>query len=502
MPVSPLPHPTISPGLESSAWAEWLAAIPARGQIETTWVSLTLPLPHIDPLPALAALLAHCHKPHPWHFYLEHPSTQHVIFGVEALHDCQAQAPERFEQIRLFSQHTLADLTPIAPDCPLSEWISPLPSLTQPTPTRIFCTFSFFDQPHNLSQDQHITTSGTTSGFPGSWAVLPRWQLSQTDQETTLTLTSQRPDNDQAWQGVLAELWTVWQTLQTPLAISSPPKLHLTLPNLDAQAEAFQTQVQQALQEIATGTLEKLVLACAIDIQANQDLQGLATLNHLRQTYPSCYSFSISNGHGQSFIGASPERLVSLAAGQIQVDALAGSAPRSQQPEIDQHLGLELQHSQKDLHEHQVIVDFLHQALGEFTDQIIIPPRPTLLRLANIQHLQTLIQAWVRAEVHILEIVARLHPTPAVAGHPQHQACQHLLHQENWSRGLYAAPLGWVNAAGEGEFIVGIRSALLSGPEARVYGGAGIVAGSEPEREWEEILLKLKTLLTALAGPN
>ncbi|AFY61164.1 isochorismate synthase MenF [Synechococcus sp. PCC 6312] len=496
MPVSPLPYTTISPGLGDPEVAEWLAAIPERSQIDTTWVSLTLPLPELDTLVALSALLTYCHSPHPWHFYLEHPHTHQVILGVEVLHDFQAQAPDRFDQIRLFSQQTLADLTPMTPDWPLNQGLDPLlPGLTG---TRIFCTFSFFDQAHH-SGLKHPTT---TPGFPVAWAVLPRWQLAQTDQGTTLTLTSERPRNDQAWQGLIKELWMAWQTLQTPLSVPLPPKLSLTLPNLDAQAQAFQTQVQQALQKIATGTLEKLVLACAIDIRANQDLQGLPTVHHLRQTYPSCYSFSISNGQGQTFIGASPERLVSLAAGHIRVDALAGSAPRDQQAEVDQRLGLELQQSQKDLREHQVIVDFLRQALGEFTSQIMIPTQPTLLRLANIQHLQTLIQAWVGAEVHILDIVTRLHPTPAVAGHPQHQACQHLVNQEDWERGLYAAPLGWINATGEGEFIVGIRSALLSGKEARVYGGAGIVAGSEPEREWEEILLKLKTLLTALTGSS
>ncbi|MDS3861099.1 isochorismate synthase [Thermosynechococcaceae cyanobacterium BACA0444] len=496
MPVSPLPHTTISPGLDNPAVAEWLAAIPERSQMETTWVSLTLPLPELDTLAALSALLSHCHSSQPWHFYLEHPHTHQVILGVEVLHDFQAQAPDRFEQIRLFSQQTLAELTQITPAWPLSEELAP--RLPDPTGTRIFCTFSFFDQ----ANDSGLEPPTTTPGFPIAWAVLPRWQLAQTDQGTALTLTSKRPRHDQAWQGLIKELWMVWQTLQTPLSLPLPPKLSLTLPNLDAQAQAFQTQVQQALQEIATGTLEKLVLACAIDIRANQDLQGLPTVHHLRQTYPSCYSFSISNGQGQTFIGASPERLVSLAAGHIRVDALAGSAPRDQQADVDQRLGLELQQSQKDLREHQVIVDFLRQALGEFTSQIMIPTQPTLLQLANIQHLQTLIQAWVGTEVHILDIVARLHPTPAVAGHPQRQACQHLVNQEDWERGLYAAPLGWINATGEGEFIVGIRSALLSGKEARVYGGAGIVAGSEPEREWEEILLKLKTLLTALAGSN
>ncbi len=495
MPVSPLSATPYIAAPEHGWVRQWLADLPMQVKSGAAWLSLSLPLPHLDLLAALTALSPFCQNPQPWHFYLEHPSTSQAVLGLDPLHQFQAQGESRFSQIKAFCQTTLADIAIYEPDGAVlapNLWTETAPGLGQPC---IFCSFSFFEQGMAISP----APSREQSGFPVAWAVLPRWQLRQSQNTTTLTLTSHRPTTDQAWQELTAELLGAWYELQQPLTLITGEPLALNLPNVAPQAATFQTQINHALEEIATGTLEKLVLACAVDIEVARDFQPLVTVDHLRRTYPSCYSFSLSNGLGQTFIGASPERLVTLKAGQLVVDALAGSAPRHEQPELDQHLGQGLSQSRKDLREHQVIVDFLSQALTEFSEEIAYPQQPTLYRLANIQHLQTLIQAWVNANVHILDVVARLHPTPAVAGYPQAQACQLLAAQETWERSLYAAPLGWVNQAGEGEFIVGIRSALLSQNLARVYGGAGIVAGSEPEREWDEILLKLKTLLTTLA---
>jgi menaquinone-specific isochorismate synthase len=120
------------------------------------------------------------------------------------------------------------------------------------------------------------------------------------------------------------------------------------------------------------------------------------------------------------------------------------------------------------------------------------------LQLSNIQHLQTPIHASVPAHVHLLDVVAELHPTPAVAGVPREIACDIIRRHERFERSLYAAPIGWVDHQGNGEFAVGIRSALINGQEARLYAGAGIVAGSDPDRELAEIQLKLQALLNAL----
>ncbi|HEY9640677.1 MAG TPA: isochorismate synthase, partial [Coleofasciculaceae cyanobacterium] len=211
-----------------------------------------------------------------------------------------------------------------------------------------------------------------------------------------------------------------------------------------------------------------------------------------------CYVFSAGNGKGQSMIGASPERLLSVQNQRLITDALAGSAPRGQTAAEDQQLAQQLLNSDKEQREHRLVVDFITQQLAAVGLVPHYAAVPTLLQLSNIQHLHTPIHAAFSAEQHPLEILAKLHPTPAVAGMPRAIACQQIRQYEQFERSLYAAPLGWVDAQGNAEFIVGIRSALLKGNQARLYAGAGIVAGSDPARELAEVRLKLQALLQAL----
>jgi menaquinone-specific isochorismate synthase len=208
--------------------------------------------------------------------------------------------------------------------------------------------------------------------------------------------------------------------------------------------------------------------------------------------------FSVGNGRGQSFIGASPERILSIHNHQLVTDALAGSSPRGRSSLEDEALAQRLISCDKERHEHQVVVDFIKQRLVDLGLQPTFTRHPSILPLSNIQHLHTPIHADVPSSIHPLEILASLHPTPAVAGMPRAIACQQIRQYENFERSLYAAPLGWVDGQGNAEFVVGIRSALLDGNCARLYAGAGIVKGSDPDREVAEIKLKFQTLLQAL----
>lgn len=238
-------------------------------------------------------------------------------------------------------------------------------------------------------------------------------------------------------------------------------------------------------------------MAQTLDVLSGKDFNLYDSLNNLRQIHPNCYVFSTSNGKGQNFIGASPERLISIRDRQLIIDALAGSAPRGKTTIEDADLANLLLNSDKEKREHKVVIDFITQhlqALGIEAD--ILAPR--LRQLSNIQHLWTPIEAKIPNNVHPLEIVAQLHPTPAVAGVSRDLACAEIQRYEDFERGLYAAPLGWVDYQGNSEFIVGIRSALIDGDRARLYAGAGIVAGSDPDRELAEIQLKLQALLKAL----
>jgi menaquinone-specific isochorismate synthase len=218
----------------------------------------------------------------------------------------------------------------------------------------------------------------------------------------------------------------------------------------------------------------------------------------LRQRHADCHIFSTANGNGQVFLGASPERLLRIRDRTLYTEAIAGSAPRGTTAAEDEQLGQTLSSSLKELHEHQLVVNFISQQLTQLGLEPQRSPFPRLLKLLNIQHLHTPIHANLTPELNALEVLALLHPTPAVAGVPQAPACALIQQQESFQRSLYAAPLGWINHRGDSEFIVGIRSALLDGSVSRLYAGAGIVRGSHPDQEMSEIELKLQTLLTAL----
>jgi menaquinone-specific isochorismate synthase len=252
------------------------------------------------------------------------------------------------------------------------------------------------------------------------------------------------------------------------------------------------------LQSIQADQFDKLVLAHAIDVTAQIPFQWGRSLHNLRQLHPDCAVFSIGNGKGQSFIGASPERLLSIQNHRLTTDALAGSAPRGRTMTEDTELAHRLYSSTKERREHQLVVDFITQRLIHFGVSPQFTVNPGFLKLSNIQHLHTPIQAILPPTLKPLEVLAELHPTPAVAGLPRNAACEQIRYYEPFDRSLYAAPLGWVDAQGNAEFIVGIRSALIDGDRARLYAGAGIVAGSDPDRELAEIKLKLQALLRAL----
>lgn len=189
--------------------------------------------------------------------------------------------------------------------------------------------------------------------------------------------------------------------------------------------------------------------------------------------------------------------MINVRDGQLITDALAGSAPRGKTEIEDDSFAKKLLNSEKEKREHQAVSEFLIQRLSELG---LKPQRSPLklLKLSNIQHLWTPIYSRLPSHIHPLEIVAKLHPTPAVAGVPTEIACQQIRQYETFDRDLYAAPIGWVDYRGNSEFIVGIRSALIEGNRARLYAGAGIVAGSDPDREMTEIKLKFQALLKAL----
>lgn len=261
--------------------------------------------------------------------------------------------------------------------------------------------------------------------------------------------------------------------------------------------QSFLDKVNRGLQAIERGELLKIVIAHALEIELKRPCNIIKSLENLRKNHPDCYIFAVGNNQEEYFIGASPERLLSIQDRQLVTDALAGSAPRGRNEYNDSYLGENLLNSEKEKREHEIVSQFLSEQLLKLG---LTPKKASLqlLKLSNIQHLWTPIYAEIIETINPLEIIAKLHPTPAVAGIPIDVACAEISAYENFDRSLYAAPIGWLDTNGNCEFIVGIRSALIRGNKARLYAGAGIVAGSKPEQELNEIELKFQVLLRAL----
>ena len=400
-----------------------------------------------------------------------------AIAALDSAIQFHAYGSKRFTQIRQFIQTTLDNVIMTGDLHHL--FAGP----------HFFCSFSFAE---------HLSTQAL-GGFPPATVFLPKWQIS-CYQSSCVVVLNQSIDATSDLDQIADSLWQTVQTIQTlqhkfPI---TPIQLTATLQKQDvASTEQFKQSVEASLRSIQANYFNKIVLAHAVDVASSVPFERAYSLNNLRRMYPDCYIFSVGNGKGQYFMGASPERLVCLRDRQLITDALAGSAPRGQTAQEDTRFANALLCSMKEMHEHQVVLDFIS---GQLTHLGLNPQASPLrlLQLSNIQHLHTPIRATVPNSVHLLDIVAALHPTPAVAGMPRDLACAQIQEYEPFERSLYAAPIGWVNHKGDGEFAVGIRSALIHGNHARLFAGAGIVAGSDPERELAEVQLKLGALLQAL----
>jgi isochorismate synthases len=244
------------------------------------------------------------------------------------------------------------------------------------------------------------------------------------------------------------------------------------------------------------------VLAQALDVDLNGDLSLPDVLARLGRRYPECYRFLVepdpADGRAQtSLFGATPERLVSVRGRTVETGALAGTTGRGETSEEDEWLAAELAADDKNVHEHELVADTIREQLAPFATSVSAGPR-RIRRLATVQHLWTPITATLDRAEHVLSLVEALHPTPAVGGLPPGAALDTIRETEPFDRGWYAAPVGWIDAAGYGTFAVALRSAVARGDSAALFAGVGIVSDSDPDREWDEVQLKYRPILDEL----
>ena len=387
----------------------------------------------------------------------------------------ELSGPRRFELAQRFASASLSRIaTP--QNCP---------PLARP---RVLLAFGFFDAPLEQS----------AGAIPGVQAVLPRWQLSRQGLHCWLRL--QRPLGGEVTARSLAEeLWEKAQALMaawhgTPPTGTSPLGATAQLRHGTPWEQGYRSAVEQAMNLVNQGDLQKLVLAVRQDLSLDRAIDPLELLAPLRRHQSGSCRFLWQRAAGSALIGASPERLLTVRQNQLRSDALAGTTPWG--PGAS-----ELLQSVKDRHEHDLVVDTITAVLRRAGLNPRRPRHPRLARHGQLVHLHTPITAHLQGE-QPLAIAAALHPTPAVAGLPRKEAMGWLRSLEPFERGHYAAPIGWIDSAGDADLRVAIRSGTLRGSHLELTAGAGLVRGSTVERELQEVTLKLGVLQQQLNLPT
>jgi len=386
-----------------------------------------------------------------------------------------AEGADRFEHVRERAETVFAGL-----EGPLA-----LPKAARP---RLYGGFAF----HERHADPG--TGATWAGYPGALFVLPAVQLSLSEGHTWLTTAATGLDAAERAEARL-QRWRARLAVVPDLGPAGPPGVADSRPT--PSLEGWRRQVTDATASVRHGDLQKVVLAQSLSVDLAETVDVVDTLDRLSDTYPGCFRFLVEPAAGGTFFGATPERLVSLEGRTVKTEALAGSTGRGDTPAEDEWLATELRESEKDVYEHELVADAVRDQLAPLAASIRTGTR-TVRRLATVQHLRTPMQATLNRDEHILSLVEALHPTPAVGGLPPDEALRTIRETEAFDRGWYAAPVGWFDAAGDGAFAVAIRSALARGDAAALFAGAGIVADSDPDSEWDELQLKYRPMMDEL----
>ena len=261
--------------------------------------------------------------------------------------------------------------------------------------------------------------------------------------------------------------------------------------------DEWEAAVDAAVESIRSGDVTKVVLAREVEVVANRPIVVPTVLRRLRALYPSCTTFLVDG-----FLGASPEVLVGRSGTAVRSRPLGGTRPRSGDPVVDAEHAEGLLASDKDRREHAVIVDAVAAILGPVCTELSVPSTPAIVQLRNVLHLGTQITGHLAEPApSVLELARLLHPTPAVGGHPAEAALALIAELEPNGRDRYAGPVGWIDRHGDGELVLGIRSAAVDGATASMWAGVGVVEGSDTAAELAETQYKLQALLAAIVRP-
>lgn len=373
---------------------------------------------------------------------------------------------------------------------------------------RLFGGFAFRDD---------FTPDNTWSVFHPAHFILPHFQFTQQGDQTWLTLNALLPPDEDPAQVLpdLQEALTIraaalgeevnsgqWTVNSNPFTIPnssftihhSSPLIHYPL-----SYRQWSAMITEATTRMKQGEMDKVVLARVCEMRFPTPITVDEALAHLSARYPGCMTFLFEPRPQHAFFGATPELLARVQGDRVETMALAGSIRRGRDLQEDELLSQTILADPKSRYEHDVVVQSLRRRLGPLTDELTVPPTG-LLKLSYIQHLHTPVSGQLCEAKGILPLLETLHPTPALGGSPRSQAMAFIRDSEPVTRGWYAAPIGWIDHHLDGTFGVAIRSAVTQLERAWLYAGAGIVADSDPQKEWEETALKFSPMRQAMGS--
>ena len=461
--MSALPHDS-SAAVNFSDLLERALHVWDQRQVDDGVFALALPLQGLDPLLQLSDL----EDADPFRFLWDGaPGLSFAAAG--RCHHLELSGPKRFELAQRFSDITLGRILEGTPEAPAQAR------------SRILLAFSFFEQSGELQPQ---------GSMPSVQAVLPRWQLSRHGRQGWLRLHGIAQQASDV-RSLAESLWLMAEKLQSWRSWpgETPGNLSGRITPGDWERR-YTTALQRGLELVNGGELHKLVLAVRHSVSLTSPLDPLLLLKRLRYQQAGSCRFLWQRNQQDSFFGASPERLLSLRNGQLRCDALAGTAGRNDH-------ATSLLNSDKDRREHELVVQAITEHLSAQGLKPRRPRSPQLARHGQLIHLHTPITTPAPGQSP-LALAGVLHPTPAVAGLPRREAMSWLRSLEPFDRDGYAAPIGWIDSAGDAELRVAIRCGHARGTQLDLTAGAGLVRGSVAERELQEVGLKLTVLADQL----
>jgi isochorismate synthase len=435
-----------------------------------TMVSVTVPVELADPCAVTFASRLASDRWLCW----EQPDRGFALAALGVAHEAASRGEERFADVAAECLDTGRDA--------LVEEPAGLPAGAGPVWAGGFA----FD-PEGASSPQW-------SSLPPAMLTLPEVSICRSEGAAFLTVNAVvRPGEDAGGRTAALEARLAGLRVE-PLPMLDPhPTSQAEIRSARPPAD-FEAMVGAATERIEAGEMRKVVLAREVVVDSPAAHDPAALFGAMREQFSSCFCFCCGTPEA-AFFGASPELLVRRTGASVSTVALAGSIRRSSDPAVDDHLGEQLLRSDKNRREQRIVSERIVRILRPHSVWVEAAAEPEVIKVANIQHLGTPVIAQLAEPRSAVELAGLMHPTPAVGGEPRERAIAAIAELEDMDRGWYAGPIGWMDATEDGEFCVGLRSALLRDREAHLYAGVGVVAGSDPAAELDETEIKLQALL-------